>query len=87
MTQRYPPMPELTRVQIIVGIILGLAMPGGAFAAAWGGHDAQIRAIQKQLDSTVTRAELQPIAENLREMKEEVKGLRSDLIAVIKDRR
>lgn len=82
-----PPLPELTKAQMIVGIVLGLAVPGGTFATAWGAHDAQIKAIQKQLDITVTRAELEPIAENVREMRDEVKGLRSDLITVIKDRR
>lgn len=81
------PLPELTRWQIIIGIVLGLAIPGGTFAAAWGNTTTRLAAVEARMEQTVTRAELAPLIENVREVRDELKGLRADLLSIVKERR
>lgn len=87
MTSRSAPIPELTRWQSIIGIILSLAIPGAGFAAAWGNINARMNALERRIEQTVTRTEQQADSRRLDELVTEVRGLRSDLLAIVKERR
>lgn len=80
-------MPEFSKAQAIIGLILALAIPGATFAAAWGNTTTRLSAVEARMEQTVTRAELAPLIENVREVRDELKGLRADLLSIVKERR
>ena len=77
---------DLKKTQLIVAIVMALAIPGATFAASYGSLDARIRAVEHRSEQTVTRAEYQALSARLDEVVVELRGLRSDLIVVIKER-
>ncbi|MNY40604.1 hypothetical protein D3C86_1753560 [compost metagenome] len=77
---------DLKKTQLIIAIVAALAVPGGTFAFSYGSLDARIRAVEQRSEQTVTRGEYQALSARLDEVVVELRGLRSDLIVVIKER-
>ena len=77
---------DLKKLQLTVAIVMALVVPGATFAASYGSLDARLRALEQRAEQSVTRGEYQALSARLDEVVVELRGLRSDLIVVIKER-
>ena len=77
---------DLKKIHPAITIAMALGVPLATFAASYGSLDARLRALEQRSEQTVTRAEYQALSARLDEVVVELRGLRSDLIVVIKER-
>lgn len=67
-------------------LIAPYAVPLLALAASYGALHTRIKAVEHDIEHTVSRHEFEALSRRLDEVVAELKGLRADLIAVIKER-
>lgn len=70
----------------LIGPALSLAGSLAAFAFGYGSLSARLKAFERDVEQTVTREEFKALSRRLDDLVAELRGLRSDLMAVIRER-
>ena len=71
----------------LIGPALSLAGSLAAFAFGYGSLSARLKAMERSVEHTVSRAEFKALSSRLDDMVAEIRGLRSDLLAIVREGR
>ena|GEM_PF-5717549 len=71
----------------LIGPAISLIGSLAAFAFGYGSLSARLKAFERDIEHTVSREEFKALSKRLDDVVSELRGLRSDLLAIVKERR
>ncbi|MNY75555.1 hypothetical protein D3C86_2148610 [compost metagenome] len=81
--ETYPIGPAIS----LIGSLVTFAFGYGSLSARHGALLDRLKALEKDIEQTVTRAEFKALSNRLDDMVAEIRGLRSDLLAIVREGR
>ena len=71
----------------LAGSLAVFAFGYGVLTARYAALSDRLKALEKDIEQTVTRAEFKALSNRLDDMVAEIRGLRSDLLAIVREGR